>query len=124
MELEPIDKLGKEINFDGVVYWQLNRIMKAGSENREDVSSAIEWLEALLAPYEDAQYKEDMANLIDDVKKSKVHYAELKGIPENKISDYDENIISFLSIKEKLKAIMRLASRANLLPESSITVDF
>lgn len=123
-EFDVSDKISKKLDFNAVVFLQLNRIMRSISINDTNALTGIEALEALLSPFEDEDYLKEIKTLSDPnkIKEMTLEFAKNRGIPVNKLTDSDQDIISFILTKRKLKAIMGLAQRNDLLPEKS-TID-
>ena len=73
-----------------------------------------EWLEMLLSPYEDSEYKEDLKKIEEDEKNNvkKTHPNDRDKVADYLVHDYSE---------KKIMALIKLMARKHLLLQTEIT---
>lgn len=120
MEEKIVDSFSKTLNYEGCLFLQMNRIMKAMSIGDGSHTKTIEGLEALLSPYKDKKYRADMDKLGKNFGKNKKELAVKLGKEFSKLNDNDMGILVFSITKGKMEALMRLAARNRYLPETGI----
>lgn len=111
------EKVAKELDFNTIIFRQIDRTLKSISQRDDNFVDCIEALDAVLSPYEDIKFRSELKNLVLGVKESHIQLSTMKGIPENKLDMTDKDTIAFLSFKEKFKILMRLAKRSGFIPE-------
>lgn len=115
-----VEKMGKALDFNGVFFLQLNRIMRSMALGDGSHTNAIEGLEGLCSPYIDKIYNEEMEAISERFSGDKKQLARIKNKQMSKLTDSDMNMLLFNVTKAKFASLMRLAARRRFLPELGI----
>ncbi len=116
-----ITKIDLKLQFTGLIYGQINRIMLAYSEGDpktrfERIWMSIEGLEALLTYYHDKLYALGVRKHEEDINKALEKMDALKKV----LTHEDLQNTDFLRSKKKFEELIKLIGRAGFYPDQDI----
>lgn len=104
--------VSEDIDYSKLIFWQIDRILKAITEYNENCIIGVDALEIALTHHHDDIFFEELQE-IDDWYKKQANKVQVMG----RISTRDHDQLNFLKAKKKFRAIMRLIDRIGMFPE-------